>query len=60
MIVETDGYEFHRTAAAKRRDAAKDEFLRGEGFTVVRLTWADVTERPATTAAQVLTATSVV
>ena len=52
VIVETDGYEFHRTAAAKRRDAAKDEFLRGEGFTVVRLTWADVTERPATTAAQ--------
>ena len=59
-IVETDGYEFHRTAAAKRRDAAKDEFLRGEGFTVVRLTWADVAERPSQTAARVLGATNVV
>jgi hypothetical protein len=24
LVVETDGYEFHRTAAARRRDAAKD------------------------------------
>jgi hypothetical protein len=60
VIVETDGYEFHRTAAAKRRDAAKDEFFRGEGFTVIRLTWADVTERPAQAAARILAATSVV
>jgi hypothetical protein len=60
LIVETDGYEFHRTAAAKRRDAAKDEFMRGLGFTVVRVTWADVVERPSQTATRVLTATSVV
>jgi very-short-patch-repair endonuclease len=60
LVVETDGYDFHRTAAAKRRDATKDEFLRGEGFAVVRLTWADVAERPATTAAKLLTATNVV
>jgi very-short-patch-repair endonuclease len=59
LIVETDGYEFHRTAAARRRDAAKDEFFRGEGFTVVRLTWSDVAERPAETAANVLGATNV-
>jgi very-short-patch-repair endonuclease len=55
VIVETDGYEFHRTAAAQRRDAAKDEFFSSEGFTVVRLTWADVTERPPQTAARILT-----
>jgi hypothetical protein len=60
LVVETDGVDFHRTAAAKRRDAAKDAFLRGEGFTVIRLTWADVTERPSTTAAKVLDATNVV
>jgi hypothetical protein len=42
LVVETDGYEFHRTVAARRRDAAKDEFLRGEGFTVVRLTAARI------------------
>jgi very-short-patch-repair endonuclease len=59
LIVETDGYDFHRTAAARRRDAEKDEFMRGLGYTVVRLTWADVTERPFETAAMVRAATSV-
>jgi very-short-patch-repair endonuclease len=54
LVVETDGYEFHRTAAARRRDVLKDEFLRAAGLTVIRLTWADVTERPAATAAAVL------
>jgi very-short-patch-repair endonuclease len=54
LVVETDGYEFHRTAAARRRDATKDEFLRSIGLTVIRLTWADVTERPAETAAKML------
>ena len=60
LVVETDGYEFHRTAAARRRDALKDEFLRAAGLTVIRLTWADVIERPAQTAARVRDATSVV
>jgi hypothetical protein len=59
LVVETDGYEFHRTATARRRDATKDEFLRALGLTVLRLTWADVTERTAQTAARVRDATSV-
>ena len=59
LVVETDGYDFHRTAAARRRDAMKDEFLRGIGLDVIRLTWADVTEQPAQTAARVHGATSV-
>ena len=59
LVVETDGFEFHRTAAARRRDAAKDAFLRGEGFTVIRLTWADVTEHPSETAAGLHDATNV-
>jgi very-short-patch-repair endonuclease len=50
LIVETDGYDFHRTAAARRRDARKDQAMRGLGLTVVRLTWSDVVERPAPTA----------
>ncbi len=50
LVVETDGYDFHRTAATRRRDARKDEAMRGLGLTVVRLTWADVVERPAATA----------
>ena len=60
LVVETDGYEFHRTAAARRRDALKDEFLRAAGLTVIRLTWADVIERPAQTAARVRDATNVI
>jgi very-short-patch-repair endonuclease len=60
LVVETDGFDFHRTAAARRRDATKDEVLRGEGFTVVRLTWAEVTERAAETAARLHDATNVV
>jgi hypothetical protein len=54
LVVETDGYEFHRTAAARRRDARKDEAMRSLGLTVGRLTWADVTARPAATARRVL------
>ena len=54
LVVETDGYDFHRTAAARRRDARKDEAMRGLGLTVVRLTWADVTALPAATAQRVL------
>jgi very-short-patch-repair endonuclease len=53
LIVETDGVEFHRTAAARNRDALKDEAMRGFGLTVIRLTWADVTARPAETARRI-------
>jgi very-short-patch-repair endonuclease len=53
LVVETDGYDFHRTAAARRRDARKDEALRSIGLTVVRLTWSDVVERPIATAQRI-------
>jgi len=53
VVVETDGVDFHRTAAKRRRDARKDEYLRGLGLTVLRLRWADVVERPVETAAKV-------
>lgn len=54
VIVETDGWNFHRTPAKLRTAAMKDEYLRGLGFTVIRLTWADVVDRPADTAGRVL------
>lgn len=44
VIVETDGLRFHRTAAKRRRDAEKDAAMRSQGYTVIRLTWAEVTE----------------
>jgi len=53
VVVETDGERFHRTAAQRRRDAEKDAHFRGRGFTVIRLTWADVVEAPSETGAAV-------
>jgi hypothetical protein len=57
LVVETDGVDFHRTAAARRRDAEKDAWLKAAGYTVIRLCWADVTSRPAATAALLYDAT---
>jgi hypothetical protein len=59
LAVETDGVDFHRTAAKRRRDEKKDAYLRAQGFTVVRLTWADVVNRPEPTAAGVRDALTV-
>ena len=58
VVVETDGVDFHHTAAKRRRDDEKDAYLRSLGFTVVRLRWADVVERPDRTAARVSNALS--
>ena len=39
LIVETDGWESHRTLAAFRNDRAKDAALTAAGYRVVRFTW---------------------
>jgi Transcriptional regulator, AbiEi antitoxin/Protein of unknown function (DUF559) len=39
LIVETDGWESHRTLAAFRADRAKDAALTAAGYRVVRFTW---------------------
>jgi hypothetical protein len=39
LIVETDGWEAHRTLAAFRSDRAKDAALTAAGYRVVRFTW---------------------
>jgi hypothetical protein len=43
LIVETDGWEAHRTLAAFRSDRAKDAALTAAGYKVLRFTW-DVTD----------------
>ena len=58
VVVETDGVDFHRTAAKRRRDAEKDEALTALGLTVIRLRWGDVVERPFETAARIRGAVS--
>jgi len=55
LVVETDGDRFHRTAAKRARDAEKDAFMRSRGLTVLRLTWADVTNAPERTGDRVRT-----
>lgn len=52
VVVETDGVDFHRSPAKRRRDAEKDDALAALGFTVIRLRWADVVGRPLHTAAR--------
>jgi hypothetical protein len=39
LVVELDGYEFHRTRAAHERDRRRDEDLALAGYHVIRLTW---------------------
>jgi predicted transcriptional regulator of viral defense system len=39
LIVETDGWQTHRTRAAFERDRSKDAALTAAGYRVVRFTW---------------------
>lgn len=39
LVVETDGWESHRTNAAFKADRAKDAALTAAGYRVIRLTW---------------------
>jgi very-short-patch-repair endonuclease len=45
LVVETDGYEGHRGRQAFEEDRARDAELRVLGYTVVRFTYRQVTER---------------
>ncbi len=47
VIVETDGWRFHRGRAAFQRDRAKSNRLTLLGWTVLRFTHDDVARRPA-------------
>ena len=52
LVVELDGYDFHRTRAAFERDRERDARLRAAGLDVLRFSWRQVTrERGAMLAA---------
>ncbi len=53
LTVETDGARYHATPGARARDAAKTAALEAGGVRVLRLGWAEITHRPAETAARV-------
>jgi very-short-patch-repair endonuclease len=50
LVVQLDGFAYHRTRRDQERDAATDADLELAGYRVVRLTWDDVTARPNRTA----------
>jgi Protein of unknown function (DUF559)/Transcriptional regulator, AbiEi antitoxin len=54
LIVELDGFEFHRTRADQRRDAERDRRLTLAGYAVLRFGWHDVVGQPGGTAQAIL------
>jgi len=46
LIVEVDGYAFHSSRAAFERDRARDADLQSRGYTVLRVTWRQLTDQP--------------
>ncbi len=47
LVVELDGWHYHRTRRAFQRDRQRDQELMAAGYKVVRFTHHDVTGRPA-------------
>jgi very-short-patch-repair endonuclease len=43
LVVQLDGFAYHRTRRDRERDAGTDADLELAGFRVLRLTWDDVT-----------------
>jgi hypothetical protein len=49
LVVETDGYEYHR--ARFEADRAKDQRLAAQGYVVMRITWRQIDQEPIKTVA---------
>jgi predicted transcriptional regulator of viral defense system len=47
LIVEVDGYAYHRSPTAFERDRERDVVLAVAGWQVLRFTWTQITRRPA-------------
>ena len=52
LIVEVDGWRYHRTRQAFERDRRKDAALTAAGNRVVRITWRRLTTEPLSLSAQ--------
>jgi predicted transcriptional regulator of viral defense system len=50
LVMETDGWDTHRTRQAFEDDRAKDAALTAAGYTVVRFTWRQLRDDPQTVA----------
>lgn len=52
LVAETDGWQYHRTRRAFERDAQRSLTLAAEGWTLVRITWRQLTREPDVVAAR--------
>jgi very-short-patch-repair endonuclease len=52
LIVEIDGYAYHRTRAAFERDRTRDAALTAAGYRVIRITWRRLRDEPYSVSAQ--------
>lgn len=50
-VVELDGWEGHGTRSAFREDRARDRALRVAGYSITRITWAQLDDEPEAVAA---------
>jgi REase_MTES_1575/Transcriptional regulator, AbiEi antitoxin len=46
LIVEVDGYQFHVSRQAFEEDRRRDQILTAAGYTVIRITWLQLTNEP--------------
>jgi very-short-patch-repair endonuclease len=53
MVVETDGYRYHRTRRAFERDRERDAILARAGYRTLRFTHRQLTRDPASVAATI-------
>ena len=56
LVVEVDGYQFHRTRAKFERDRRRDGRLLMAGYRVLRITWRQLTREPELVVAMIATA----
>ena len=60
LVVEVDGYRFHRTRAKFERDRRKDAQLLLAGYRVLRITWRGLAGEPERTVALIAAALATV
>jgi Transcriptional regulator, AbiEi antitoxin/Protein of unknown function (DUF559) len=52
LVVEVDGYKYHRTRRRFESDRRKDAALQTAGYRVIRITWRRLTQEPLAVSAQ--------
>jgi very-short-patch-repair endonuclease len=53
LVVEVDGYQFHSDRGAFERDRRRDQVFAAAGYTVVRVTWAQLSNEPLAVVARI-------